>query len=357
MTLREQSIEVILEGQAPSGAFVASPDFAPYRYCWLRDGTFCAYALDLCGEHDAAEQFYRWVGKVIAAMGSRVTRLVARAQMGDAISPSELLPARYNIDGTAVGDDWPNFQLDGYGTWMWGLSQHALLAGRAGVWEELADAVDITCTYLEAFALRPCFDCWEEAGDSVHTSTLACVYGGLAAAGEAVSRPAAKEAAAKVRQVVLDEGVRGGRLTKSVGSSEIDASLLWVGVPFGVIPPDDPAMKATESAIQEGLLAAGGVRRYEADTYYGGGAWPLLTAWLGWHHARVGAMSEAERCLRRIEALAGTDGSLPEQVGGERRDPAAAAMWMKRWGPPARRLLWSHAMYLALADAIECRGR
>ena len=28
----------------------------------------------------------------------------------------------------------------------------------------------------------PCFDCWEESGTDVHTSTLACVYGGLSAA-------------------------------------------------------------------------------------------------------------------------------------------------------------------------------
>ena len=38
------SIRTMLANQGSNGAFVASPDFAQYRYCWLRDGSFVAYA-------------------------------------------------------------------------------------------------------------------------------------------------------------------------------------------------------------------------------------------------------------------------------------------------------------------------
>jgi GH15 family glucan-1,4-alpha-glucosidase len=40
------SVAAILRNQHPSGAIVASPDFSQYQYCWLRDGSFIAHALD-----------------------------------------------------------------------------------------------------------------------------------------------------------------------------------------------------------------------------------------------------------------------------------------------------------------------
>lgn len=45
----ERSVQSILRNQEANGAIIASPDFAQYHYCWLRDGSFCAYALDLAG--------------------------------------------------------------------------------------------------------------------------------------------------------------------------------------------------------------------------------------------------------------------------------------------------------------------
>ncbi len=34
------SVGAILGLQSPDGAFIASPDFVQYHYCWLRDGSF-----------------------------------------------------------------------------------------------------------------------------------------------------------------------------------------------------------------------------------------------------------------------------------------------------------------------------
>ena len=47
--IARRSLEVLKQGQDSSGAFVASPSFPTYRYAWLRDGAFCAYALDQVG--------------------------------------------------------------------------------------------------------------------------------------------------------------------------------------------------------------------------------------------------------------------------------------------------------------------
>ena len=63
--LIDRSLEALAAGQHPSGALIASPDFRPYHFCWVRDGTFCAYALDRWGRHQAAARFYRFVAKAI----------------------------------------------------------------------------------------------------------------------------------------------------------------------------------------------------------------------------------------------------------------------------------------------------
>ncbi len=75
--LRVRSIDIIGQYQAQSGAFVACPNFDAYKYCWLRDGTFIAYAMDRVGRHDSARRFYRWVNTAIGKMAYR-TRISRR---------------------------------------------------------------------------------------------------------------------------------------------------------------------------------------------------------------------------------------------------------------------------------------
>ena len=43
------SVQAMLANQQANGAFIASPDFHQYHYCWLRDASFVAYALDRVG--------------------------------------------------------------------------------------------------------------------------------------------------------------------------------------------------------------------------------------------------------------------------------------------------------------------
>ena len=64
-SLYQRSVEIIRAKQARSGAFVASPNFPSYAFCWLRDGTFTAHAMDRTGEHDSARAFHRWADGVV----------------------------------------------------------------------------------------------------------------------------------------------------------------------------------------------------------------------------------------------------------------------------------------------------
>jgi GH15 family glucan-1,4-alpha-glucosidase len=355
LDLASGSVKSMLAHQVPSGAFLASRDFPPYQFCWLRDGSFVAFALDRAGERQAAERFHRWAAAAIAGITPIMRTATERRLAGEANIASSMPPARYAVDGSPDTDGWPNFQVDGYGTWLWSLSEHVRRWGARALANELSESVQLAGDYLGAVALDPCYDCWEENGAAVHTSTLACVYGGLWAASELNGREPPKRKAEDVAEYIFSRMRSGGRFAKSSDDRGVDASLLWLAVPFGVVSARDPVMAATAEAVALGLDLGAGTRRYTADTYYGGGAWPLLTAWLGWYHCSTGDLDGARQCQAWVEGCFDTAGRLPEQVGGENRDPSAYQAWVARWGPPAADLAWSHAMYFVLSDELERR--
>jgi GH15 family glucan-1,4-alpha-glucosidase len=347
------SVRAMLANQRPNGAFIASPDFAQYQYCWLRDGSFIAYALDRAGEHGSAARFHRWCASAVDHVAPLMERALERARLGKPVDPGAMPPGRFTIDGFVANDNWPNFQIDGYGLWLWSLCEHLERSSTDRLADGLAPAVERTAQYLAEIGTGACFDVWEEHGNAVHTATLGCVYAGLAAASAILANPGLRDRAEAVRSRVLESARREGRFEKSNESQEVDAALLWLSEPLGLVDPHDPAAIETAREVSTELDLDGGIRRYPTDTYYGGGAWPVLTATLGWYHASIGELDQARQRLRWIAARFGADGRLGEQFGGERRDPEKCAEWVRRWGPPAKDLLWSHAMFVVLSDELD----
>ncbi|MGE5591677.1 MAG: glycoside hydrolase family 15 protein [Bacillota bacterium] len=356
INLRQHSIAAIQRGQAPTGAYVASPNFATYRYSWLRDGAFIAYAMDRVGEHTSALAFHRWVDRTLRGVAHKVEVLEGKDATGEPILPSEWLHCRYTLDGREGTEEWGHFQLDGYGAWLWALCEHSELVGSPDVLEELRPSVDLVVRYLFRFWDRPNYDSWEEHGDQQHPATLACIYGGLMAVNRHRCDPGLTRLAERIRTYVLERFVHRGRLTKFADGRSVDANLLWLAIPFGLLDPADPIMRRTVAELERRCVT-GGLHRYPEDTYYGGGEWILLTAWLGWYYARVGSIDRALELLAWVEAQAGTHGDLPEQVTERVNDPEMVQPWVERWGPVATPLLWSHAMYLVLKEEVAtCTG-
>jgi GH15 family glucan-1,4-alpha-glucosidase len=344
------SVAAMLACQQDNGALVASPDFGQYQhYCWLRDSSFAAYALDVCGEHEASARYHQWASAAIAGIGGQMDDAVERRTAGLPADTAHLPPCRFNLDGTVAADDWPNFQVDGYGTWLWALREHLNRSGRGALPAELAGSVGRVARFLSAFALAACYDVWEENGDGVHTSTLACVYGGLTAAADLLGDQQLTRRAREVQSHVRMTAAAAGRLCKSSVSAEVDASMIWLATPFALVDSQDPLFGAALAEITAQLSFEGGIRRYPSDTFFGGGAWPVLTASLGWQHAVAGDREAAHRSLAWIARHIDDAGRLGEQFGGERRQPEMHADWVARWGHPARELLWSHAMYAVLS--------
>lgn len=355
--LAQASRRILLTHQADSGALVASPNFATYAYSWLRDGSFCALALDVVGEREAAERFHDWTARVVVSMAGRVQRIAEQAWRGDAPDRDLLLPTRYTLDGQVEKDEadeiWPNVQFDGYGTWLFSLASHLDGAPLPPRWRK---AVETAAVYLVSTWQLPCYDYWEEYGERRHTSTLAAIAAGLRAAATLLDDPQLNDIADDVLGDMLATCRADGRFSKGPEDDRVDASLLSLSVPFGLVTVGDPTMQATVAAVAADLVpTSGGVRRYVGDTYYGGGSWVLLACWLGWSAALTGDEDTYHSMAGWTRDQADADGGLPEQVLDEVQDPSFIDEWKQRWGQVADPLLWSHAMYLLMQQAAVAR--
>lgn len=374
-SLYNNSLQIIKQGQSESGAYIACPNFPTYHYCWLRDGSFIAHAMDTAGEFASAEAFFRWVGRTIQKYGAKVEDVRHHLEAGLPIGKDDVLHTRYTLDGNEVTVDnaWGNFQIDGYGTWLWALVEHVRRSGDTSLLKELSEPVQITLRYLELVWKLPNYDCWEEHPECLHPYSLATVFAGfdsiasLVRAGWIDACPVAvNELARQVKDFLVKYAVHDGHLVKHVWPeradespkpiplSGVDSSLIGISVPYNVLTPDDPLVQATIQAIEAELHRLDrGVYRYKADVYYGGGEWLVLTAWLGWYYADIGKFEQAESLRAWIESQADVKGCLAEQVSDYMLAPKDFEPWLKKWGQVANPLLWSHAMYIILVNAIQ----
>ena len=225
----------------------------------------------------------------------------------------------------------------------------------------VSGAVAASVDYLCEFWTQPCFDWWEEHVDGVHVSTLASIEAGLrsAASNDLVAgqrRDRAQSTATAIVERIERDGLVGGHLVKTIGRGDrVDASLIAAFVPFATFDPSSPLATATYRRIVDDL-APDGVHRYLGDTYFGGGRWVVLAGFVGAFEAATGRHDDALRRLVWMCEQQTPSGDLPEQTTDEVLDTDFIDEWVERWGPVATPLLWSHAMYITLADELGMAG-
>lgn len=356
--LADSSLDTIVSLQDPSGAYPASPTFSAYQgYSWFRDGAFIADGVSAWGGIDSASRFHAWCARILVSRRDQIGRITAAASAGTPVPDAEMLPTRFTFAGEEGADEWWDFQLDGYGTWLWAVVEHANRHVLA--LDQWQDAIDLAVDYLVSSWRRPCFDWWEERAEDVHVSTLGCIAAGLAAVGPSLTGDralAAKAAVLEIRALIRQEGLVDGHLAKWLGSPEVDASLLSVIRPLDVFSAESSIGAATIAAIDTQLNVGGGVHRYAADTFFGGGQWPLLSCFLGLTFLAAGDRDRALDQLRWAASTATAAHELPEQVDDHLLAPHMQQEWVDRWGPVATPLLWSHGMFLRLASELGVRA-
>ena len=366
--LYRHSLAVMMDNQAANGAFTACPVMPDYQFSWFRDGAYIAHALVLDGSHaslfhngimtsqwDSAMRFHNWCAEIINCRAETLERSIARAEQGLPVVLADTLNARYGADGQPGPGDWPEFQLDGPGAWLWSLAAFVELTRLVPLPEAWEQAVITTARYLAALWSTPCYDCWEERGSDIHVSTLAAMYAGLQAAERLVPGLNVNTTACLIRDYVLAHGLTpGGELAKSVGMDMVDANLISAAVPYGLLSTADPIMQKTVARIERELHAPGsGIHRHVDDVYYGGGSWVLLALWLAWYYVEAGDIQRANDLVAWVEQQADADLNLPEQVNTHMLHPAHYGPWVEQRGAIANPLLWTHAKYVIVRRALH----
>ena len=367
--LYSKSIEIIKDGQDQSGAYTASPTFSQYNYCWLRDGSYIAHAMDCVGEFQSSRRYFKWIMNVLDRYRIKYQDLERKLSLGILPKNNEFLHTRYFLNGLEDPEDngWGNFQIDGYGTWLWALYEHINMTEDRAFLDECIPGINLTCRYLQKTYLIPCYDLWEENPNYLHTYSLGAVFGGLQSAANLakdfkvnIGIENLENTTQEIRDYILEHGVINNHFNKHLisvnnpGMPTTDASLLALSTPYRVFPETTQVFGNTLSQIEKELRdGTGGVYRYRKDTYYGGGEWVLLAGWLGWHYARTGDIDAALELKSWIEEQADAEYQLPEQVSGKLLFPERYQEWVDDWGEVAKPLLWSHAMYLILVAEIN----
>lgn len=366
-----------------TGALLAAPEIdeeftrcGRYAYCWGRDAAFITAALDKTGLHSGAEDFYRWAARVQDEDGS--------------------WQQRYHMDGN-LAPSW-GLQIDEGGSIILGILKHYEACGDKAflteLWPCVKKGVDFLIRYVDGETGLPrlSFDLWEERlGEHAYSTAAVCagIEAGVRIAQilefgdpfDSEQVPANwHEAAVKMREALernfwkpeWNRFVRSVRVKQNAWGEEstnakvwlkmnensiardyslldgtVDISLLGLCVPFGIYSSDDARMEATAHKVEQVLAGspAGGLLRYEHDSYIGGNPWIIATLWAALFHIEKKSYAKAREYF--YWAIKGTtdQGLLPEQIDRNNGRPA--------WVIP---LTWSHAMFILVLDALIGAG-
>ena len=329
---------------APTGGIVAAATTSlpeqiggvrnwDYRYCWLRDATYCLLSLLSAGYHEEAAAWRDWLLRAVAGEPSALQILYGPA--GERrISEFELdwLPGYEGSKPVRVGNAAAGqFQLDVYGEVM-DLLHHATGAGippDESAWDLQLALLD----FLEDGWRQPDDGIWEVRGPRrhfTHSKVMAWVaFDRAVHAVETTGVAGPVDRWRALRQEVHDEVCREAynadrrSFTQSYGSTLLDASLLMIPL-VGFLPPDDSRVRGTVAAIEQELCRDGFVARYHPDGSAdvdglppGEGAFLPCTFWLADNYALQGRRDEARALFERLLALRNDVGLLSEEYDVE----------------------------------------
>ena len=326
----------------PTGGMVAAPSCSlpevsggsnnwDYRYCWLRDSTFCLASLLNAGYTEEARAWRDWLLRAIAG------------------SP-ENIQIMYRVDGAREISEWEADWLDGY---EWAkpvrIGNAAARQRQLDVYGELIDAFHLAdqagiertehsrtveraiIEHLEGSWQEPGHGMWEtrrEERHYVYSKVMAWVAidrflkystsGGIID-GDVCERMARLRET--IHREVCEEGYHRGTdsFVRYYGTQEIDAALLLIPA-LRFLPAEDPRVKGTVARIERELMEDGLVYRNTTSRNDGAGTFLVCNCWLADCYQLQGRSADARSSLERLLSVRSPLGLLSEEynIAGKR---------------------------------------
>ena len=333
--------DVIKDCTKPNGAIVAAPSNKPYYpkeaknylYVWPRDAMYTCKAARILGL-DITKKFLKWCAEA------------------EGWARTGLFYENYHINGKKARG---HFQPDQTGSVLITAHDHVLQGGNKEDVETLVrKSADGLCdVWTKDRFTTTTQDLWEERlcfpdTDQGFTYSLAICARGLTCAYDLYGKERWQRVAEQMRQAIPKNKDHYYRSGGKLPDHRVDASLMGLLWPAGVVTGADKRFKQTLALIEQHLAPHGGVHRYEHDEYdgwmrgqehrkKGAGYWPLLNFWMAVCQAETGnpkkALKYYDKVLQDVK-----DNHLPEQVFDNDLQVSV------------KPLCWSHAM-LVIATA------
>jgi GH15 family glucan-1,4-alpha-glucosidase len=327
---------VVLKGLTylPTGSIVAAPTTSlpewpigtrnwDYRYCWLRDATLTLLAFIRAGYIEEARAWRAWLLEVAADDPDDVQ--IMYGVEGERRLPERVidwLPGFRGSHPVRVGNAAASQQqIDVYGEVTDALYQARKhhLDGSTPTWEFGRQMV----SRLEGRWREPDRGIWEVRGEPrhfTHSKVMAWVAfdRGIKLCEEFGRqgpvqrwRRIRSEIQAQVSQHAWNDDL--GSFTQSYGSTQLDASVLFLSL-VGFLPPDDPRIRSTVEAVRQRLSWDGILMRYRVDGMSAReGAFLPCSFWLIDALALEGRQEEAAEVFERLLRVRNDLGLLAEE--------------------------------------------
>jgi GH15 family glucan-1,4-alpha-glucosidase len=351
------SKQVLLDCCLENGAVVAANTdkaYYPsrcqcYRFVWPTDAAYILLALKELGVKNVQEPYFSWLW-----------------DRCEDVKNDGLLFQNYYTNGIKR---WTGFQPDANAKTLWLL--HDFFDGKIPEkWlplaQKLADGL-LRLWNEKCFSMKT-QDRWEDRNtypdlEDNHTYTLAACIKGLTCALSVVKDDRMEKTIKEMRSRIdaaFQKNMQAEsrnfkksyffRTAGKFNDPTVDASVLGLVWPFGVVSAKDERMKATVQVMESSIVRNGGVLRYEGDRYdcwthhtedrrKGGGAWPILNCFMALHYLTCGEKKKAFTYLDYI--LERFDDYIPEQVFENKMQVAVSP------------LAWSHAMIVFVAKELQ----
>jgi GH15 family glucan-1,4-alpha-glucosidase len=298
-----------------------------YRFCWLRDATFTLYALLDAGYTDEADAWRRWLLRAIGGSPAQMQVLYGPACERMLFEHDlEHLSGYENSRPVRIGNAASRqFQLDVYGEVLDAMHQARRrgLEGNPNAWRLQRHLIQFVIGHWQDEDRG----IWEVRSPSRHfTHSKVMTWVAMDRAVQACEKfgldgdiTAWREVRERIHREICARGYheKRGTFVQSFDGEELDASLLMIPL-VGFLPPNDPRVISTITAIERELVQDGLVLRYrniaEIDKIpYGEGAFLPCSFWLADCMNITGRPDEAREFFEHLLSLRNDLGLLSEE--------------------------------------------
>ncbi|HKS87417.1 MAG TPA: glycoside hydrolase family 15 protein [Pseudolabrys sp.] len=323
---------------APTGGMAAAPTTSlpeciggkrnwDYRYCWLRDATLTLLALMNAGYYDEAKNWREWLLRAAAGSPRQIQIMYGlRGERRLTEWEAPWLPGYEDSRPVRIGNAAHNqLQLDIFGEVMDALHQarEGGLGGLEAGWEMQREFL----LHLDRIWREPDEGLWEVRSGRehfTHSKAMAWLaFDRAIRSAEQFKLPGPvhewKEIRKRIHADVCTHGFDShlGSFVRAYGSKELDASLLLLPA-IGFLPPGDPRIAGTVSAIEKNLLVDGLVLRYDSASAPDGlpageGVFLACSFWLADAYLMLGRRDDALRLFNYLLTLRNDVGLLSEE--------------------------------------------